>query len=209
MVVALTSLSAEERAQIEAAVTAAERQTSAELAVVIARESDAYGSYPLLWAAVLSLLVGGAAPFLEPDLEPTFLFAGQVGLFIVLGLLFHWGPIRYLLVPDTIKRKRTSDMARLQFLSLVDDKTPDEAGVLLFVSLAEHHVEILVDGGVARILSEDTWKKIVDEFLGAVRQDRLADGLLKAIRQCGDALALPFPPHPGTVNDIPDRVVEI
>jgi putative membrane protein len=205
----MVALSAEERGRIETAITEAERKTSAELAVVIARESDAYGSYPLLWAAVLSLLAGGAAPFLEPDVEPTLLFAGQVGLFILLGILFHWGPIRYLLVPSAIKRKRASDMARLQFLSLVDDKTPDEAGVLLFVSLAEHHVEILVDRGVARILSEDTWKKIVDEFLGAVREDRLADGLLKAIRQCGDVLALPFPPHPSAVNDMPDRVVEI
>jgi putative membrane protein len=209
MVGLLPSLSAAERGRIEAAVAEVERRTSAELAVVIARESDAYGSYPLLWAAVTSLFAGGVVALIDPGLEPTYLFAWQAGLFIVLGILFHWGPIRYLLVPAAIKRRRAGDMARLQFLSLVDDKTPDEAGILLFVSLAEHHVEILVDRGITRVLSEDTWKKIVDEFLGAVRRDRLADGLLTAIRQCGDVLALPFPPHPGATNDIPDRVVEI
>lgn len=189
--------------------TEAERRTSAELAVVIARESDAYGSYPLLWAAVLSLLAGGIAPLLEPELEPTLLFAWQAGLFIILGILFHWSPIRYRLVPAAIKRKRAADLARLQLASLVDGKTPEEAGVLLFVSLAERHVEILVDRGVAHALPEETWKSVVEGFLTSVRHGRLADGLLEVIRQCTDRLATPFPPRPDATNDIPDRVVEI
>ena len=50
--IAVRHLSPEERARIEAAVTAAEKRTSAEFAVVVARQSDEYAFFPLLWAAL-------------------------------------------------------------------------------------------------------------------------------------------------------------
>jgi putative membrane protein len=207
--VTIHSLTPAEESRVEAAVAAAEKRTAAEFALVVARCSDTYGSYPPLWGALLALAVTAVASFVDPTLDVDQILLAQVVIFVVVGLALHWMPLRLLLVPGSVKRHRAEALARLEFAARVQGRTPEQAGVLLFVALGERQVEILVDRGIAKVVPESEWKSVVDNFLRAVRAGRVADGLLQAVEGCVVHLEKNFPPRPGQANDIPDRVVQI
>ena len=206
---ALRKLSAGERNRIEAAVAAAETRTSAEFAVVVARASDDYALYPLLWAGLLALLTGGVIAIATPAIGVSLSFAAQAGVFIAAGLLFQLKILRPRLAPPSVQREYASRLAQLQFASLVNEKTRGDAGLLLFVSLAERHVEILIDNGIAGRVPQAAFQKIIDAFIDDVHKGRIADGFIGAIESCTLLLQQHFPARPGEPDEIANRVTEI
>lgn len=198
-----------DRQRIEAAVAAAETRTSAEFAVVVAQASDHYAAFPLLWSALLALVAGGAVALVLPRASGGMVFAIEALLFVAGGLIFYTRPLRFRLVPAAIRNEHASRLARLQFAALVHERTPGEVGLLVFVSLAERHVEILVDRGIADRIAETAWQKIIDAFVAEVRGGRVADGLMTAVERCTSILEQAFPAVPRSHNEIPDRVTEI
>ncbi len=205
----MRELTIEERNRIEAAISAAEKQTSAEFAVVVARASDDYALYPLLWAALLALLAGGGIAIGQPMASVSMGFAIQAGVFIAADLLLHLGIVRPRLAPASVRREYASRLAQLQFASLVNEKTLGDAGLLLFVSLAERHVEILIDNGIAERVPQAAFQKIIDAFIDGVHKGRIADGFIGAIESCALLLQAHFPARPGEPDEIANRVTEI
>lgn len=205
----MSKLSAQDRQRIETAVAAAERRTRAEFAVVVAAASDHYAAFPLLWSAVLALVAGGTVALALPTTSGATVFAIEATLFIALGFVLYLKPLRFHLVPATVRHEHAGRLARLQFTALVHDRTRGDIGVLLFVSLAERHVEILVDRGIADRIPVAAWQKVVDDFIAAVRNGHVADGLVAAVEGCTAVLETHFPAASGQRNEIPDRVMEI
>ncbi|MBY0509378.1 MAG: TPM domain-containing protein [Rhodospirillaceae bacterium] len=205
----MRALSPEERTRIEAAVAAAETHTSAEFALVVAQASDHYAAFPLLWSAVLALAAGGAIAITLPSTSGAVIFAIQATLFVAACLILHARPLGFRMVPAAVRQEHARRLARLQFASLVQERTHGDVGLLLFVSLAERHVEILVDRGIADRISETAWQKIIDDFVAAVRAGRVTEGLIAAVAGCATVLETYFPAAPGNHNEIPDRVTEI
>jgi putative membrane protein len=81
--------------------------------------------------------------------------------------------------------------------------------VLIFCSVAERYVEILVDDAVALKLPEGTWSPIVSDFQTAMAGDRVAEAFVAAAGACARALAPVFPASPDQVDYVPDRLEEI
>jgi putative membrane protein len=205
----MRALTDQDRKRIEAAVRAAEARTSAELALVVARASDDYALFPLLWAAVLALAAGGLIAVARPETTAAPFFAVEAAIFVVAGLVLHLKPLRFRLVPGGVGRTHASRLARLQFAALVDDRTRGEMGVLLFLSLAERHVEILADRGIAARIPESAWQGVIARFVAEVRAGEVAAALTGAIEGCTAILETHFPPVPGQKNEIADRITEI
>ncbi len=89
-------------------------------------------------------------------------------------------------------------------------RTKARAGLLLFVSLAERHVEIIADDGVqAHMQGNAVWEGIVADFVTHVRSGRVADGFVGAIDACAETLAEHFPRGPDDENELPDHLIEI
>jgi putative membrane protein len=205
----VSTLSLDERQRVEAAVAAAETRTSAEFAVVVARASDPYAAFPLFWSAILALVAGGVVALAVPSLSGAAIFAIQASLFVVTGLILQVQPLRYWLVPHAIRHEHARRLARLQFGALVQDRTQGDVGLLLFLSLAERHVEILVDRALADRIAQPVWQTIIDDLVPEVRAGRVAAGLVAAIQRCTALLEKHFPAAPGSQNEIPDRVTEV
>ena len=205
----MRKLSPEERDRIEAAVAAAEKRTSAEFAVVVARASDDYALFPLLWAALLALVTGGAIAIATPMLSVGISFAIQAGAFFTASLLLHLPFLRPRLVPPSVQRECADRLARLQFASLVNEQTRGDVGLLLFVSLAERHVEILADNGIAARIPQAAFQNIIDAFIRDVHQGKIADGFIAAIERCTLLLQQHFPARPDDPDEIANRVTEI
>ena len=205
----MASLSPTDHARIDAAVKAAENRTSAEFAVVIAQASDHYTAFPLLWSAVLALVAGGAIALTLPNTNGATTFAVQAIVFVALGFTLHIRPLRVRLVPPTVAREHASRLARLQFAALVHNRTYGDVGLLLFVSLAERHVEIQIDRGIAERIPESVWRNIIDGFVVAVRHKHVADGVIAAVERCTSILEKDFPATQSGQNEIVTRVTEV
>ncbi len=183
-----------------------EKNTDAELVTVLARKSDEYLYIPTLWSAVIALLLPLIMRFTPYWLDGNELLWLQWAAFILLACLFRIPVIKLWLVPKRTKHWRASNMARRQFLENNLHHTKDKTGVLIFVSEAEHYVEIIADSGISQKVSDAMWSQIVNEFTQQVRAGNTQKGFISCIEQCGELLKL-HAPYTGDKNELPNHLV--
>jgi len=198
-----------EKQQIAAAIAAAEQKTRGELITVITRSSDTYRYIPLLWAALLSLLVPGILTLFEKPLSLNIAYLVQICTFLGAAAVFNWMPLKIRLIPGAVKKLRAHRLAQEQFFQQNLHMKSERTGVLLFVSAAEHYVEIIADQGINDVVSHDAWQNIVQDFVQHVRQQQVTDGFLAAIATCGELLANHFPATDKDINELPNHLVEL
>jgi putative membrane protein len=198
--------SAGDEQRISDAIADAERQTSGEIVVVVAAQSDGYHYVPPLVAAIIALLVPWVLIyFTQVDLVSIYLI--QLAVFAVVTALLIPAFIRTAFVPNSIKRLHAHRRAVEQFLAQNLHTTSGRTGVLLFVSVAERYAEIIADKGIDAHVPAGTWKKIIDDLTAAIGGGRSADGLVAAIAAIGAHLAQHFPPDARDPNELPDHLI--
>ena len=198
--------SAADERRISEAIADAERQTSGEIVVVVAVQSDGYYYVPPLVAAIVALFVPWVLiHFSLLDMRSIYLI--QLAVFFVLTALLMPAPIRTALVPGRIKHLHAQRRAFEQFLAQNLHTTTGRTGVLLFVSVAEQRVEIIADSGIDALVEKGTWQKIVDELTRDIGAGRTTDGFVRAIERIGAHLSAHFPPGSIDPNELPDHLI--
>jgi len=192
--------------RIAEAIAAAERTTSGEIVAVVAADSDAYAYIPLMWAALISLLVPWLLIFFT-WWPVTTVFLAQLTVFGLLWALLHWLPLRTRLVPAALQRAHAHRRAVEQFLVQNLHTTEGRTGVLIFVSVAERYAEVLADVGIYRKVPKDAWQAIVDQLTSHIGDQRPADGFIAAIAATGALLAQHFPPGSHDPNQLPNHLI--
>ncbi|MBK8157680.1 MAG: hypothetical protein IPK59_02415 [Rhodospirillaceae bacterium] len=81
--------------------------------------------------------------------------------------------------------------------------------MLFFVSLAEHHVEIIADRGIHGRVTPGEWQAIVDAFSGEVRAGAVEAGYQGAIAALGTILATHFPSDGKPRNELGNRLIQL
>src|ERR1700731_221094 len=84
----------EEHERIDAAMAAVERDTAADLCVVVPRVSDRYSLYPVAWAAVGAILLSAIVSLFRPDISSRIVIVIELWLLIAMTLLLEWLPGR-------------------------------------------------------------------------------------------------------------------
>ncbi|WGL16694.1 TPM domain-containing protein [Microbulbifer bruguierae] len=199
-------LNASEKRTLSETIKDVESRTDAEVVTVLARESDNYLYISTLWAAFLSLLLAPLMQFLPWWLEYQQAFTLQWILFILLAVLFRWRPLTMLLVPKRVKFWRAANLARRQFLENELHSTKDRLGLLIFVSVAEHYVEILADRGLAEHITNENWQEIVENFIREVKKGKTNEAFVHCVQKCGELLE---EAAPATVikDELPNHLV--
>jgi putative membrane protein len=196
----------EEERQISDAIAMAESTTAGEIVVVVAGRSDSYLYVPPLVAALLSLLVPWVLiVFTQLSLEATYL--AQLGTFLLLTIVLLPFSVRIALVPGRVKRRHAHARAIEQFLAQCLHTTAERTGVLIFVSVAEHYVEILADSAIDERVPAGTWKRIVDDLTATIGSGEPANGLIAAVEAAGRHLSQHFPPDSANPNELPDHLI--
>ena len=87
--------------------------------------------------------------------------------------------------------------------------TEQNNGVLIYLQLAEHAIEIVADRGVDRQVSPQQWQAMTDRMSTAFRAGQFEDGLTQAIGEVSTVLVAHFPAAPGSkrFNAQPDEPV--
>ena len=199
----------QDRQRIRAAIEAAERRTRGEFVTVIAREADDYLYIPVLWAALIALLVPALEPLIHQPWLTEHVYIAQLVSFVLIAVLFRLPVIKHRLIPRSVEHQRAHRIALEQFLLRNLHDTEERTGVLLFVSVAEHYVEIIADKGINARVEARTWDALVQAFVAEVRAGRVTEGFVRTIEACGDLLETHFPAREGDRNELPDHLIEL
>ncbi len=191
---------------VAAAIATVEKNTDAELVTVLARRADDYFFIPSLWAAMIALLTPVVLSLTPFWLSAMDLLIGQWVVFVVLALVFRIPAITIRMIPRWVARWRAALLARDQFVANNLHHTDDQTGVMIFVSEAEHYVEILVDRGIARLVDDGEWQAIVDDLILRIKAGQVCEGLLECIEQCGEILHATLPATRDK-NELPNHLV--
>lgn len=177
-------LSTKDKSRIDAAVAAAEARTHLHIAVSVVPASDRYLLFPLVWAGMLALFVGGVLAVGWPLLPLRQAFAAEAIAFIAFSLVFDWWPLRLLLVPRHIRRRHAQALAQREFAARILASSARKGGVLFFVSLGERYAEIIADRDTHARVGEAAWNAILADYIATARNNRIADGIVAAIEAC-------------------------
>ena len=82
-------------------------------------------------------------------------------------------------------------------------------GVLIYLLLADHAIEIVADRGLNQRVTEADWKVMANALGAAVRAGRYEDGLTQALEEVSAVLVKHFPLVPSDVNpnELPNRPI--
>ena len=89
--------------------------------------------------------------------------------------------------------------------------TEHNNGVLIYLLLAEHAIEIVADRGIDRRVSDADWAAMAQRMGTAFREGRFEDGLTQALEEVSALLVAHFPLGEGEAdrNELPDAPVVI
>jgi uncharacterized membrane protein len=78
--------------------------------------------------------------------------------------------------------------------------TEQNNGVLIYVELADHSIEVIADRGIARCVPRAEWDAICAAMRDQLRTGRFEQGAIEAVRSVGELLARHFPLAEGERN---------
>lgn len=191
-------LSEADQNRIREAVDLAETQTAGEIVPYIVSRS---GRYEIaLWrAGVVGALLAGAIGMLVAWLYDgwglgwlysAWGMALVMSLGGVLSAALVWSiPAFHRALAGTGRlAQRVHRRAESAFLEEEVHQTRDRTGILLFISLFEHRIEVIGDAGINKVVAQEEWEEMVNHIRQGIKKNRFADGLVDAIKMCGELL---------------------
>ncbi|MFY9513089.1 MAG: TPM domain-containing protein [Rubrivivax sp.] len=124
--------------------------------------------------------------------------SGEIRISVEAGL-----PLSYLWRDLTARDRAVTLFGKLRVWD-----TEHNNGVLIYLLLAEHAIEIVADRGLARHVSAAQWQALLDGMREAFRAGRFEQGLLQAVDAVDALLLQHFPLAEGQANpnELPDGV---
>ena len=124
---------------------------------------------------------------------------GEIRICVEAGL-----PLSYLWRNATPRERAITLFGKLRVWD-----TEQNNGVLIYLLLAEHAIEIVADRGLARHVEAGEWKRIVQGMGAAFREKRFEEGLTRALEEVSALLVAHFPASAGDPagNELPDEPV--
>jgi putative membrane protein len=225
-------LSEEDHQRIRAAITRAEERTSGEVFCVLAQDVSRYREIPLAFAAIAALVV---PPILVLSGLHRLALAGifsswtddsvrgvealilrilsgytllQAAIFVGVALIAAFPPVRRFLTPRFLKRHRVRQVARHHFAASGARLSEAEPHILIYAVLNDHQVELVAHHAIHQAVGEGPWNAAIASVTEGMRAGTPADGFVRAIEICGDALARHFPPNGSPANRLPNDLLE-
>ena len=83
--------------------------------------------------------------------------------------------------------------------------TEENTGVLIYVQLVDHDIEIVADRGITRLIEQSAWEAICHRMEEAFRARRYEAGVLAGIAEVGELLARHFPGGAENRDELADK----
>lgn len=200
-------VSEHDRAAIAEAIREAEAVTAGEIVVVIETDpcEEVDATVALIAAGVIAIFSAG--PLSLTGMALHWIVFAQVTVFACLAALASSSRVRHALHIDRLPSVAAHEAAVRSFEELKLHQTRERTAVLIHVAVADRHVEVIADEGVHESVAPESWREAVADITSAAKDDRLVEGVVAAVRRCGQALAEVLPPEPGLGNELPNEPV--
>jgi len=217
-------LTQNEKERVAEAVREAELKTSGEIATAIIEESSSYAEYELLFATITTIVVSIVLTLLYPQvyqfiqsrlweitpLDMVKIYSlSYLIIFTISYFIFNTTFLNRLLIPKNVKEKRVYRRALVHFVEAGVVETVDRTGILIFISQKEKMVQLIADKGINEKISQEQWDSIVSEIIDGIKDNRIADGIIKAVEMCGKLLSEHFPIKEDDENELSNNIVEL
>lgn len=220
----MAKLTKKEKDLIAQTVAKAEKNTSGEIAVVVAKQSCDYAVYELTFAVIMGLIFMISSLLFYSKIdnfimnrfwsESELITTSVIGLgsFVVIIIFYFLANLPFidrLIIPKSVKNTKAQEKAQLSFLEYGVSKTRDRTGVLIFITNLEKKVLILADTGIAEVYPNESWQKQVDRIVNGIKGNNFGAELVKVILEIGNVLTNNFPIKEDDTNELSDHVREI
>jgi putative membrane protein len=223
---ALNFLTNTEQEQVEQAIVAAEKKTSAEIVCAVATESGRYDRTEAivgLLTAVAALVLTNVLAFYiahwapEPGdwSEYTGLALGWQIVAVVVGFLLgsviasYVHPLRRLLVQRQELEAETLRAAWYIFAQQCISSTRHAGGLLIYVSLFERRAVVLGDKGIVSHLGQEFLDQLRDVAVANLRKRDRLKTFLESVELAAEKLSAPLPYTESDANELPNHLVII
>lgn len=197
-------LNSEDLIRIRTAVKEVEGRTAVEIVPVLARRSvtEPHSAKPF----GLMILVFGFFPptfavidhLLRSEIKAIGLIAAVALAMMV--IVQQSKTLQHLFQTKSRRDRAVAQRAQLEFYRLGLQSTTGRTGILLFLSLEERQAVVLADQAIALKLAPETWSNVVGIVIKGAKANRLGDGIVAAVAECGN-LAAPLFPSVGAGKD--------
>ncbi|MBW1649260.1 MAG: TPM domain-containing protein [Deltaproteobacteria bacterium] len=206
---------------IKNAVTQAESKTSGEIAVAFIKESSNYALYELIFAVIagfiyfvtITLFAHNIQSWLQSkfwDYNTAYLLSFYgFSTFLFISAVYFIANISYidrLITPKKVMKKKVRQRALRYFIESGVCYTKKKTGILIFISILEHRVELIADKGISQKIEAAKWNRIVNHIIEGIKKDKIAQHLSNAVSECGDLLAKHFPIKKDDINELSDDI---
>jgi uncharacterized membrane protein len=122
--------------------------------------------------------------------------SGEIRVCVEAGL-----PLSYLWRGASVRERAVAMFGKLRVWD-----TEANNGVLIYLLLAEHAIEIVADRGIDRHVGAQAWHRILEGMRAQFRAGQFEAGVLAAVDAVDALLVQHFPLQPGQVNqnELPD-----
>jgi uncharacterized membrane protein len=83
--------------------------------------------------------------------------------------------------------------------------TEENNGVLIYLLLADHDIEVVADRGINARVTPADWEKICHAMEQALARGAYEQAIVGGIKEVSALLARHFPPRPGDRNELPNK----
>jgi uncharacterized membrane protein len=130
------------------------------------------------------------------------------------GEASHRGEIRFaaedaLEGPALLGGQSARERALEVFSQLRVWDTEENNGVLIYLLLADHDIEIVADRGINAKVAQDDWERMCRDMEQALGRGEYEAAVVTGIEEASLLLARHYPPRPGDRNELPDRPVRL
>ena len=184
-----------------------EARCSAEVVVVVRARSAGYLHVPVMLGIVAAFAMQAVALYSDFSFSLLSILLEPFAVGLVAGLLASRAPMlgRWL-TPAAVKRRHVARAAKAAFYDKGVRHTRERTGMLVYVSLVERMVEIVIDSGVEAVIARVGWDEVVGRVAETVRRGGDGSKVAEALRGLGDILAPVLVRGDDDINELPDEV---
>ncbi|MEX2198039.1 MAG: TPM domain-containing protein [Burkholderiales bacterium] len=85
--------------------------------------------------------------------------------------------------------------------------TEENNGVLIYLLVADHDIEIVADRGINAKVAHGEWEGICRGMESALARGALEEAIVDGVKEVSLLLVRHYPPRPGGRNELPDKPV--
>lgn len=184
-----------------------EKKTNGEVVPAIVEQSDFYPASHFRLSLIISFLLSILFYLVPYEWSDTiyYIYIQVIGLVLGYFLAFK-SSIKKLFSTSSELNEETHQMALEMFHKMQVHNTVERNGVLLFVSVLEHRVEIVPDISIDKVVDKKEWKNVIKQMIPELKKSNYELALKLGINEIGKILEQHFPKTDCDKNTIENKL---